>query len=681
MAESAHLAEALAAHEPRRYVDSVSGSEIARTLYQRGKLPAAERLYRIILATEPHDVASLCGLGDIRRRQGRVDDAVVLFRRAANAAAGSAELQAHLGAVFVALDRTEEAIACYTATLAIRPDDADVHSRLGRVLHTAGRSQEAVVHYERALSINPALAAAHRDLGGIVASLSGPERAIVHYVRALAIDPGDAETQFNLAEAFRNRNRHQEAIELYQKVLAVSPGSAVAHNNLAISLQALDRDDEAIAHYEQALAIRPSYAEVHNNLGTAMQKRRRFDEAIACYQKALAINPEHAESHNNIGVTLQGLGRLGEAEQAYERAVALAPRRAQFHLNLANSRRFTPGDPRLEALEALAADAAALSGNDRIALNFALGKAFADLGQHEQAFRCLLDGNALKRQQVPYNESVMLGLFERIRAVFTGELMAGRRAAGHPSSTPVFIIGMPRSGTTLVEQILASHSKVFGAGELDELGNVTVSFRRPDGAAMVFPEMVPGLSDDELRQLGSRYVQRVIGRARTAARAVDKMPSNFLLAGLIHLALPNARIIHTRRDPIDTCWSCFSVLFAHDLPHTNDLRELGRYYRAYRALMAHWRDVLPEGVMLDVQYEDVVDDLEGQARRLIAHCGLDWEDGCLAFHLAQRPVLTASARQVRQPIYRGSVGRWRPYEALLQPLIRALDGEPADRGT
>jgi tetratricopeptide (TPR) repeat protein len=714
MADSADAAMAVVARAPRGYVDTAREFHLATSLYQQGKLHDAEQRYRTILTVEPNHLGSLCGLGTIRRQQGKVNDAVLLFRRAASAAAGSAEAQANLGVIFVALDRADEAIACYEMALAINPDDAEVHGRLGdalralgrpqdaiaryeralaikpddavmhsqlgSALHAVGRCQDAVANFERALAINPVLAQAHRDLGVLVASLKGPNEAMRHYARALAIKPGDAETHFNLGDALRKLNRHRDAVAHYQTALDLTPGIAVVHNNLGISLQALDRDEEAIAHYRRALAIRADYAEFHNNLATALQKLRRFDEAIARYEKALAINPDHAEAHNNIGVTLQGLGRLEEAEQAYRRAVTLAPRRAEFHLNLANSRRFTQGDPRLAALEALAAEPARLSAEDRIALHFALGKAYADLEQHERAFRSLLEGNSLKRQRVAYNETTMLGLFDRIRATFTSELMTTKRHAGNPCSTPVFIIGMPRSGTTLVEQILASHSQAFGAGELNEFGTATVSVRGPGGATMAFPEMVPSLSGDDLRDLGTRYVRQITACAPAVERVADKMPSNFLLAGLIHLALPNARIIHTCRDPIDTCLSCFSILFAHDLPHTNDLGELGRYYRGYQGLMEHWRNVLPDGVMLDVQYEDVVDDLEGQARRIIAHCGLPWEDACLAFHLAQRPVLTASARQVRQPIYRSSVGRWRPYEALLQPLIRALDGEPADRG-
>jgi hypothetical protein len=250
--------------------------------------------------------------------------------------------------------------------------------------------------------------------------------------------------------------------------------------------------------------------------------------------------------------------------------------------------------------------------------------------------------------------------------VFAAEMLRDKSCLGDPSAAPIFIVGMPRSGTTLIEQILASHPKVFGAGELREMANLAGHI----GAA--FPEAMPGLSGEELRRIGEQYVRSVTRLAPSAERITDKMPGNFSLAGLIHLALPNARIIHACRDARDTAFSCFSLLFSGTLEFTYDLAELGRYYRAYLKLMGHWREVLPEGIMLEVQYEDVVGDLENQARRIIAHCGLEWDDACLSFYKTERSVRTASATQVRQPIYQSSIGRWRLHEEELGPLLREL---------
>ena len=365
------------------------------------------------------------------------------------------------------------------------------------------------------------------------------------------------------------------------------------------------------------------------------------------------------------------LGHLSEARAALERAVRLAPRNAKHRYDLGQITRFVGGDPRVAEMEQLARDSA-LSVGERIALHFALAKAYEDTGRHAEAFRQWLDGNALKRQQITYNEAATLSVLDRVQTVFTSEFIRTWQNVGHPSSVPVFIIGMPRSGSTLVEQILASHPQVFGGNELTRFHKAAQGIRTTPGGSTTFPERVSGMTGEDYRDLGTRYLAEIERLAPGAAHITDKMLNNFIFAGLIHLALPNAPIIHTIRDPVDTCLSCFSKLFTEEQNHTYDLADLGRYYRHYQALMAHWHRVLPPGRILDVRYEDVVADLEGQARRIIAHCGLDWDPRCLAFHQTVRPVRTASVTQVRQPIYNSAVGRWRVHEEFLGPLLAEL---------
>jgi tetratricopeptide (TPR) repeat protein len=402
-----------------------------------------------------------------------------------------------------------------------------------------------------------------------------------------------------------------------------------------------------------------------------LHRRGRTATAITHFQKALASDPADARIYASLGSALVALGKSKEANDAFEQAIALSPNKAGHYWNLAGSRRFTADDRHFATMRELARRASSLAVEEQIDLHFALAKAFADVGDQPHSFAHLVEGNALKRQQLTYDEAEALHRLERIRAVFSAELLREKRGAGDPSAAPVFIVGMPRSGTTLIEQILASHPKVFGAGELREMANLAARVGGEEAAT--FPEVVARMSGEELRRLGASYVEAVARLSGGAERITDKMPGNFSLAGLINLALPNARIIHARRDPRDTAFSCFSLLFAHGLEFTYDLGELGRYYRGYLALMAHWREVLPEGVMLDVQYEDVVGDLEREARRIVAHCGLEWDDACLEFHKTERSVLTASASQVRQPIYRSSIGRWRRHAAALQPLLRELE--------
>ena len=684
---------------------------IARSLQQAGKWRQAEQLYLRILSIEPKHLAALFGLGTLRAQHGESNAAARVFAAAARAAPQSAPAQVGVGVALARLNRPAEAIACYETALALDPRQPDAHLNAGTALETLGRVGEAISHYQKALALRPDYAEAYNNLGNALYSLGRCDEALRQFERAVAINPALVSALHNLGILLALRKRPQDAMARFTQALALKPNCAKGHRNLGDLLLSLNRLDEAIAHYREALLIRPDDVEVcdklafalnklgrsheaiafatralsvsphdakaHGHLGDALMALNRDEEAIAQYEKVLGIEPSNAEAQNNIGVALQALGRLEQAARAYEQAVALAPRKPSIYLNLVHAKPLTTADPRIAALEALAQEVDSFSEEEQIALHFALGKALGDLKQWERAFHHLLTGNKIKRRQVDYNETQTLNLFARIQAAFSTAVLRNQVGGGDPSSLPVFIVGMPRSGTTLIEQILASHSKVFGAGEREEFGQAVLALSRPGPA---FPELVFNLTADALRSLGSGYVAALTAAGPSAERIVDKMPSNFLYAGLIYLALPNARIIHARRDPIDTCWSCFSLLFAGNQPHTYDLGELGRYYRAYEALMAHWRSVLPPGVMLEIAYEDLVDDVENSARAMLTHCGLDWEEACLNFHETRRPVQTASSLQVRQPIYRGSVGRASAYRHLLQELVQTLKIEPATPG-
>jgi len=402
----------------------------------------------------------------------------------------------------------------------------------------------------------------------------------------------------------------------------------------------------------------------------------RLRAALAHRDPTPAAKSGLAEVFYALANALRDFGLVADAQEAYDTALALAPGRIDFHCGRAELVRFTAADPRLAAIERLAANLAVLTTEEQARLHFALGKAYADIGRHERSFSHLVAGNAIKHAQVIYDEAGVLRFFERSRTTFDRQFMAARRGLGEPSSVPVFVVGMPRSGTTLVEQILASHALAFGAGELEDFRDLATELSASLGNRHLLVEKVAAASAEQLRQLGADYLGRIRAIAPGATRIVDKMPANFQLLGLIHLALPQARIIHVKRDPVDTCLSCFSKNFAGGNAYSYHLGTLGRYYRAYRQLMAHWRSVLPDGVMLDVQYEDIAADLERVARRMLAHCGLAWNAACLDFHRTDRPVRTASAIQVRQPIYRTSVGRWRPNPDLLAPLIEGLGENP-----
>jgi tetratricopeptide (TPR) repeat protein len=418
-------------------------------------------------------------------------------------------------------------------------------------------------------------------------------------------------------------------------------------------------------------AIDPDHFFAKVGLASAQISMGRHAEAIALCRAAVAAQPDFPPALSVLGLALAEMGDIEEATAVSTRAVALAPNRPEFCYNLARLYKVRRGDPVLDALEAALPGAAWLSPREACWLRFGLAKAYDDIGERDLGFARLLEGNAIRRREVVYDEANALGAMDRIRAIFTAEFMASREGLGDSSDVPVFIVGMPRSGTTLVEQVLASHPAVFGAGERTDLRRTV---ERLSGV-LPFMEAVSDIGGEQLRGMGAAYVAALRPLAPDVARITDKMPANFHFAGLIHLILPKARIIHVMRDPVDTCLSCFSKLFTSGQNYSYDLAELGRFHRAYQRLMAHWRKVLPPDVMLEVKYEDLVDDLESEARRILAHCELPWDDACLEFHKTSRAVNTASMTQVRQPIYRGSVGRWRPDSALLRPLLEALEGD------
>jgi tetratricopeptide (TPR) repeat protein len=643
-------------------------------LAEARRLDEAIAAYQSAIALQPDHTEARNNLGTALMALGRHGEAAVQFEHALARKPDLAAFHNNLGSALAALGRHADAVPSYRKALQLDPRFVQAGNNLGLSLVALGNAEQAIEVYRSVLALMPADADAHANLAAALAALNRHEAAVPHFEAALAARPDSVETRNNLANSLAALKRYQEAVPHYLKAVELRPGLADAHNNLGAVLAALERPAEALQHYSQAIAIRPDFADAHNNLGNALAALDRNEQALASYRSALALDPAMAEAHAGAGVMLETLGQLEAARREFEAAVSLAPRRGAFHRSLAGIKRFAAGDPQLAAMEALEQDQA-LGADQRVHLHFAMAKAYDDLGDPARAFRHLVSGNAGKRANVEYDEAAALHTIVQTAAVFTAAEMRRHAGQGDPSPVPIFIIGMPRSGSTLIEQILASHSRVFGGGELPDFSAAVADIAGAGGnPSAPFPEFGADMTATQFRRLGARYVERVRSKAPTAERITDKTLGNFLCAGLIHLALPNARIIHARRDPVDTCLSCFSKLFATGMAFTYDLAELGRYHRAYDALMAHWRDVLPTGVMLEVTYEDLVADFEPQARRIVEHCGLAWEAQCLSFHTTQRPVKTASAAQVRQPLYRGAVGRAQQYGALLSPLLEALNG-------
>ncbi len=682
--------------------------------HQVGRHDAAADLIRRAIAGHPQNAGFYSDLGAVLKAQGRFDDALAALRQAISLKPDLADAHINLSALLRDAGKLDEALAACREAITLRPDYAEAFTNLGVLLCDQDKFDEAVAAFRQAVHIDPQSAQAHFNLAHALHRQGNLEDAVAGCRQAIRINPGHAEAQTSLGTLLCTQGKLDDAVAAHRAAIRLRPSYADAYSNLGLALLAQGKLDEAAAACDQAIRLAPDHVEAHSNLGMVFRTQGRFDDAIAAHHAAIRIRPDYAdayadlgralleankteeaieafcratalkpnfvETYNNLGLALRAIGRLSEAKAALEEAVRLAPANPKYHRNLSEIARFEENDSRLAGLERLAADSASLSVEDRIELHFGLGKAYDDLGRHADAFRQWLEGNALKRGQIIYDEEATLSSLKQMEAAFTPDLIRSPQTGAPSSALPIFIIGMPRSGTTLVEQILASHPQVVGGGELPYFAAAVNGLRASRHDATTVAQFVAGTTDADLQGLGTRYLADLARLAPDAARITDKMPSNFQFAGLIHLALPNATIIHTVRDPLDTCLSCFSKLFIAELNYTCDLAELGRYYRHYRALMAHWHNVLPAGRILDVRYEDVVADLEGQARRIVAHCGLEWDPRCLAFYQTERPVRTASATQVRQPIYDRSIGRWRKHEAFLGTLLAEI-GRPNDRAS
>jgi len=437
----------------------------------------------------------------------------------------------------------------------------------------------------------------------------------------------------------------------------------LAVERAALAMRARNWPD-AIGAYREVLRGDPKNAGAWANLGGAYIETGEIAKAEEALAKARRLAPNSIPVLGNIANLKKQTGDSAGAEQCYREILEQDPSLARAWQEMAQVKRFTARDPDIEAMRRLY-KAGTLADDGRMHISYALGKALEDAGDYDDAFPFLAEANALKRKTLRFDIDAHRGAINELMRVFDGTMVAGVGELGFADERPIFVLGMPRSGTTLVEQILASHHAVYGAGELEAMSETVA--RHISG----FPAGAGLLAPAGFKAIGRDYVRALVRDAGKAQRVTDKMPRNFLFIGVIALALPKARIIHCRRSPMDTCLSAFTLHFPRGQEFSYDLAELGTYYRLYRRLMDHWHRVLP-GRILDVAYEDVVAEPARKARELIDHCGLEWDEACLDFHRTKRQVTTASATQVREPVHQRSVARWKRFESHLAPLREAL---------
>ena len=541
---------------------------------------------------------------------------------------------------------------------------------LGDILQARSKLRDAMTAYKQALHIQPDIPHALNNLGALLRMTGKPDEAEQHFRHALALSPNNPLVLTNLGLVEKDRNNLTGAAELHKQALLCKPDYADGHLNLANTLQLQGLIKEAKAHYRKAIEYNPHAVLAFHGLGQLMASQGETEEALSLLERARALQPGFADISASIAEIHE---KQGNSEKALE---VITPYIASQETTPGVSLCFAKLAPDLnrqaDAIKLLLQqlEKPALPSSIKKSIFFALGDLFDSTGEYNQAFEYYQQGN--DGIPAPDNDIIKANQIRLLINTFPDETDSHVTRSSNMSDKPVFIVGMPRSGTTLIEQILSSHPAITGAGEVPYLGDILNSFPERFGRSKTYPDCVAELSSSDLDSLASDYLDKLLKHAPDAARITDKMPHNFLHIGIIDRLFPNSRIIHCIRDPIDTCLSIYFHNFSTNHPYTRDLRKLGDYYRAYRELMEHWPKVTQIPV-LNIYYEQLVAEQETTSRKIIEFCGVDWNEKCLRFHESGRVVNTPSYSQVRRPLYSKSVNRWRHYEEHLLPLKQALE--------
>jgi predicted Zn-dependent protease len=641
----------------------------AARLLERDPALAAEQAGEILKAAPTHPGATLI-LGVARRRGGDAAAALEVLRPLVDSQPRWAAARYELGVALGDLGAGEQAVNELRRALELNPELPEAWRSLAD--HLAAMGDDAGADMARARSLktstrDPRLLAA----GAALCENRIPEaEALLR--RHLYEHPTDVAAIRMFAEVAARIGRYPDAENLLARCLELAPGFHGARHNYAVALIRQGKHEVALPQIERLLAAEPRNPNYRTLQAAVLAGIGEYVRAIKVYEAVLKEYPKQGKVWLSYGHALKTAGRLPEGIEAYHQALRLEPRLGEVWWSLANLKTYRFGADHIARMQAQLARTD-LSDEDRFHFHFALGKAFEDQAQHAQSFEHYREGNALRRGGVHYDSGRIRQHVAGARQLFTREFFAARAGAGADTTEPIFIVGLPRAGSTLIEQILASHSQVEGTMELPDIPALaqTVAARAGD-EALHYPHALGVLPRDELRRIGEEYLARTrIQRKTDKPRFIDKLPNNFLHVGFIHLMLPNARIIDARRHPLGCCFSNFKQHFARGQSFTYDLEELGTYYRSYVELMAHFDAVLP-GRVHRVLYERMVEDTENEVRRLLEYCGLPFEERCLRFYENERAVRTASSEQVRSPIYREGIEHWRHYDAWLEPLKSSL---------
>ena len=627
----------------------------AITLLKNGAQDEAEALCRLWLSENTRDVNFLSLLGSILLRKNDFEEAEEVLRTVTQIAPGYPNVHEDLGTVMLNLGKPEEALISLQKAIEANPKSASAFSKLGGALKSLGRDEAGDAALKHASDMSPIQANLEKATQLFAEGKFREAEAIAKEL--LAANPRDVNAGLLLGRVALHARAFNEAEKLLRKVVEMAPRFMIAWHDLGTALKEQGKEEEAIKALEQALEMEPNNASSHYYYAAALAMAGRTEDSAGAYKRAVTLDPSLAGAYIGLGHVLKTLGDQEGGIEAYRAAIALRPNFGETYFSLSNLKTFRFSDTEIEDMvERINQDS--LPSESIVHFAFSLGKAFEDQKNYDLAYQYYSQGNEAHRNSIVYDPVQTEVAHTKIKETFSQNFFdrIKQTEVGVQDPAPIFIIGLPRSGSTLLEQILASHSLVDGTSELPDLGIVSqmITDKAQD---RVFPGGILQMSDTEITHLGQEYIDRTQRHRRGAPFFTDKMP--------------NAKIIDARRHPLDSCVGCFKQHFAKGQTFTYDTFELGEFYLEYDQLMGHWDEVLP-GKVLRVQYEDVVQDLETQVKRILDYCGLPFEKACVNFHETKRSVRTASSEQVRQPIYNKSMNTWQRFDAHIGPLKEIL---------
>jgi tetratricopeptide (TPR) repeat protein len=654
---------------------SKSAHSEAIALINSGHADKAEVICRSAAERNPDDINMVALLGAILLKSNQIAEAEKYLRQAIQLAPSFAKPHEDLGHLLVEKGQHEEAAEILRKATRLDPNLDQAFFNLGKALAMLGEGKKADKAFEKSFELNPerknlALAAEHQKEGRW-------DEAEKLYREVLRSNPSNVDAMRLLGNLTLQTGRIYQAERLFRRALSNAPDFVLAQIDLGFALKKQSRLEEAIDQFRQVVRLEPDNVQATYLLGSTQSIAAQTYQAVEAYQRVLELAPKHAGAMLGLGHVLKTVGRQEEAIEAYRNCIREKPQNGEIYWSLANLKTYRLSDEDIHEMESRVSAEGdhdeKLSDESRVNFLFALAKAYEDRGEFGQAWEYYQEGNHCRRMQENYDPVRDEVMNDVIVEVFNQEFLSENTGLGHPSAEPIFVVGLPRSGSTLIEQILASHSQVEGTAELPYAGSVATSLNRNRADGVNYPRAVRELNEEHFKRLGGDYLELArIHRTEGKPFFIDKMPNNFPTVGFIHLILPNAKIIDARRYPLDSCLSSFRQLFARGQSFTYDLTEIGEYFIQYQRMMDHWHEVLP-GRCLTVQYEEVVTDFENQVSRLLDYCDLPFEDACINFHQTERPVRTASSEQVRQPVYSKSVNFWRNHEEHLAELIEVLE--------